>query len=144
MYFPSTSSPPQFPCITISRSSPPSNHTLHHSFILHGISKCFLTEQNLFPVKVRIHHRYDRIIFFHIPDYDRHLCIPKFFCTVFSAMPGDDPIKSFRCWHYDQRIHNSVSLNAFHEPCYCFERMILEWPQTLQTNLYNLLDSRIE
>ena len=30
MYFLSTSSPPQFPCIIISRSSPPSNHTHHH------------------------------------------------------------------------------------------------------------------
>lgn len=64
-------------------------------------------------------------------------------------MSGDDPIESFRCRHYDQRIHNSVSLNAFHESCHCFilfylERMILEWPQALQTNLYNLLDSRIE
>lgn len=30
MYFLSTSSPPQFPCIINSRSSPPSNHTHHH------------------------------------------------------------------------------------------------------------------
>ena len=44
---------------------------MFHGFKLHSISERPLTRQDVFPLKIAVHHKNDRGIIIHFPDNDR-------------------------------------------------------------------------
>ena len=83
-------------------------------FQLHLIGFCPFAGQDVFPLKIAVHHDDDRFIIVQISDNDGHRIQPRQLTGAFSPVPGYDFISPFLQRPGNRRYEHAIFLDAFH------------------------------